>query len=103
MISPRFAHTATLLPDGTVLIAGGTANGSVSPGARAEVYHPAVLVPAPMLLSLAGDGRGQGAILHASTHRVVSPSDPAAAGDALEVYATGLSDDSVIPPQIAIV
>jgi hypothetical protein len=96
MISPRFAHTATLLPDGTVLIAGGTANGSGSPGARAEIYHPAVLAPAPVLLSLS-DGAGQGAILHASTHHVVSPSDPAVAGEALEVYTTGLSDNSVIP------
>jgi uncharacterized protein (TIGR03437 family) len=102
MISPRFAHTATLLPDGTVLIAGGTANRSGSPGARAEIYHPAVLVPAPVLLSLSGDGGGQGAILHASTHHVVSPSDPAVVGEALEVYTTGLSDNSVIPPQIAI-
>jgi hypothetical protein len=46
MITARFAHSATLLADGTVLIAGGTANANGgSPGARAEIYHPAADAP----------------------------------------------------------
>jgi hypothetical protein len=103
MVTPRFGHTATLLADGTVLVAGGTANANGgSPGARAEIYHPDVLVPAPALLSLSGDGQGQGAILHSDTYQVVSQSDPAIAGEALEIYCVGLVDGNVIPPQLAI-
>jgi uncharacterized protein (TIGR03437 family) len=54
------------------------------------------------LFSLSGDGRGQGAILHAGTARVVTASDPAVPGEVLEIYGTGLKDGSVIPPQVAI-
>ena len=60
------------------------------------------MAPAPVLFSLSGDGQGQGAILHAGTHQVASSSNPAIAGEALEIYCTGLVDGSVIPPQVAI-
>ena len=99
MITPRFGQAAPLLPDGTVLIAGGGNNGIGEPGARAELYHPFVLKPAPVLLSLA---QSQGAILHAGTSRVVSAADPAIAGEAIEIYCKGLIDGSVIPPQVSI-
>ncbi len=114
MHASRWDHTATLLNDGRVLIAGGsTFVGSVAPDrhssegrteplSSAELYTPAVLAGAPVLLSLSGDGKGQGAILHAETHQVVSSSNPASVGEPLEIYLTGLTDGSVIPPQVAI-
>ena len=70
--------------------------------ATAELYTPAVLVPGPVLLSFSRDGRSEGAILHAGTNQVVSSSNPSFAGEAVEIYGTGLVDGSVIPPQVAI-
>jgi hypothetical protein len=99
----RISHTATLLNDGRVLIAGGLL--SVGPSdttALAELYTPAALTPAPALLSVTGDGQGQGAIVHAGTARFVTARDPAAAGEVLEIYCSGLADGSVIPPRVAI-
>ena len=99
MTSSLVHHTtATLLPDGTVLMTGGQDR----PGdlATAEIYYPAVLIPSPVLLSVSVDGHG--AILHASTQQLVSPDNPAVAGEALEVYLTGLADGGVVPPRISI-
>ena len=106
MAAARETHTATLLPDGRVLIAGGVSYGGIGVFggslATAELYTPDVLVPAPTLVSLSGDGRGQGAIYHAGTSYVAVPDDPAAVGEDLDIYCTGLTDGSVIPPQVAI-
>jgi uncharacterized protein (TIGR03437 family) len=99
MITARHSHTATLLHDGTVLIAGGN-NTWPSPTPAAEIYHPAVLAPAPVLSSVSADGRG--AILHAATHQLVSSDNPAVAGEAVEIYGTGFIDGAVIPPQVAV-
>ena len=93
----RLDNPAALLSDGTVLLAGGCCGFEAD---TAEIYHPPVATPSPVLLSVSADG--QGAILHGSTHQVVSPGDPAVAGEALEIYLTGLTDGSVIPPQVAI-
>ena len=60
------------------------------------------LMPPPMLFSLSGDGKGAGAILHGATQQLVSPSNPAVAGEVLEIYGEGLIDGSTIPPQVAI-
>jgi hypothetical protein len=61
MTAVRGGHTATLLNSGEVLIVGD--GGGV---ATAELFHPETLIPAPALFSLSGDGRGQGAIRHAT-------------------------------------
>jgi hypothetical protein len=90
-------YMATLLSDGTVLLAGGCC-GVLSD--LASIYQPFVATPAPVLLSVSVEG--QGAILHASTHQLVSPGNPAVSGETLEIYLTGLADGSVIPPQVAI-
>ena len=103
MTAPLMGHTATLLGDGTVLVAGGFAPWpALTSNANPEIYHPAVLVPSPQLFSVSGDGRGQGAILHANTPQLASPVNPAAVGEALEIYLTGIGDGSQIPPQVSI-
>jgi len=102
MISQRGAHTATLLRDGTVLIAGGLISVFTEPftmAGTAEIYHPIVAKPGPVLLT---DAVGEAAVLHASTQQVVSQKMPATPGEALEIFMTGLSDGSVIPPQVFI-
>lgn len=63
---------------------------------------PPSLINAPMLLSLSGDGRGQGAIQHSNTFQVASASNPAVAGEILSVYFTGLVDGGLLSPQITI-
>ena len=98
-MTSRMGHTATLLPDGTVLIAGGMSGFGLdaTPLDSAEIYHPAQTRPAPVLLS-ATDGHA--AVLHGSTQQIVSQTMPAAAGEALEMFMTGLIDGSVVPPQV---
>ena len=107
MTTARWGHTATLLNNGRVLVVGGAIDlrndvTGWSPISTAELYTPSVLLPPPVLLSLSGEGPGQGAVLHAGTARVVTASDPAVPGEALEIYGTGLKDGSVIPPQVFI-
>jgi hypothetical protein len=92
-------HTATLLPDGSVLIAGGWICCGFSV-ATAELYFPAVLTPSPVLYTISGGNAG--AILHGTTQQVVSTASPAAAGETIEIYGSGLSEGSVVPPQVSI-
>jgi hypothetical protein len=86
----QWGQSVTLLPDGTVLQAGGYAGDHA-----AELYHPGTLVPTPQLLA-------PGAIVRAGIRRAVSADDPAVRGEFLELSATGLIDGSVIAPQVVI-
>jgi hypothetical protein len=97
----REGHSATVLPDGTVLVTGGWTYliGSTD---TAEIYHPRVLIPSPVLFSLSGDGHGQGAIWHTANGEAASPGSPAVAGEVLSMYTINLIEGAVIPPQVAI-
>jgi hypothetical protein len=95
MTTARMNHTATLLQDGTVLVAGGGTAGT-------EIYHPARPVPAPALFPIGGDAQGQGAIWHSNTGEIASAANPAVAGEALSMYTTSLFEGGLIPPQVAI-
>ena len=96
MTAAREVHTATLLRDGRVLVAGGVVYGGINlfggSLATAEVYTPTVLVPAASLVS----------VFHAGTSHLAAPDDPAVAGEDLDINCTGLSLDSAILPQVAI-
>jgi hypothetical protein len=102
MTTPRNYHTATLLSDGRVLIVGGSGGSNIAVLATAELYRPEMAAPAPVLFSLSGDGRGQGAIWHTITGEISSPHSPAVAGEVLSMYTTSLVKGGVIPPQVAI-
>jgi hypothetical protein len=95
MITFHNNHRATLLGSGQVLVTGG-------PSSNAELYQPPSVRAAPVLLTAPGGAPGQGAILHGSTQQVVSAANPAVAGEALEIFCTGLIEGSLIPPQVAI-
>ena len=106
MAVARESQSATVLGNGNVLIAGGVSYGGIGiyygASASAELYSPDVRVPGPALASVSGDGQGQGAIFHAGTRNLVTADDPAAIGDTVDIYSTGLAAGSVIPPQVAI-
>jgi hypothetical protein len=93
MVTAHNYHRATLLQSGDVLVTGGVS-------ATAELYHPPSALPAPVLLTVGA--AGQAAVLHAATQQLVSASNPAVTGEALEIFCTGLIEGSAIPPQVAI-
>ncbi len=101
MTTSRRFYSATLLPSGKVLIAGGR-DADNRTLASAELYTPSAPVPAPALFSLSGDGKGQGAIWRSATGQVVSADSPAVAGEALSMYTTSLIHGGVVPPQVAV-
>ena len=104
MTTGREGQTATLLLDGRVLIAASSQFVTQpSEGLKsAELYTPSRPVPAPILFSLSGEGRGQGAIWHSATGEVASASNPAVAGEALSMYTTSLVRGGAVPPQVAV-
>jgi len=92
-------HTATLLPDGTVLLAGGWICCGFSV-ANAVIYVPAMLTPSPVLFTLS-DGV-QGAVWHATTGVIATAANPASAGEALSMYTKNLIDGGAIPPRVVV-
>jgi hypothetical protein len=87
------AGTSTLLPDSSVLIAGGSS---------ATLFRPVLSIAAPKLFSTSGGGISQAAIWHGTTGRLVSLDAPAVAGEILSMYTSGLLEGGVIPPQVTI-
>ena len=110
MISSRTSHTATLLNNGDVLIAGGLTIAGPDPVggfleesiASAELYHPASPSSAPVLFSMNGNGTGQGAVWDAATGQLASPQNPATASEILSMYVSGLAEGGAIPPQVTV-
>jgi len=103
MTAPRASHSATILSDGRVLIAGGYDERHFETIlSSTELYTPAVLAPAPALFSLSGDGKGQGAIWRPATGLIASSQNPAVAGEILSMYTSSLAEGGVVPPQVAI-
>jgi hypothetical protein len=101
LITGRTGHTATLLADGAVLLAGGSLVTSPSSYLNtAELFHPTVSTPSPVLYTL--PGAAQGAIWHAATGAVTAPGNPAVAGEVLAMYTNNLIKGGVLPPQVAI-
>jgi len=93
----RAQHTSTLLPDGTVLLAGGWTGTAVM--GTADIYRPPVLTPSPVLFSVPNTD-GQGAIVHTASYGLATSADPAVAGEYLAIYLSGLTDGGVIPPHV---
>ena len=106
MTAARETHTATLLDDGRVLLAGGVSYGGIGlfygSLATAELYTPAILVPAPTVLTVSGDSSSPGAIVHAATGLLVTADNPAVAGELLQIPCTHLNDGSSILPRVII-
>jgi hypothetical protein len=104
MAFARETHTATLLGDGRVLMAGGVSYGGIGIYhgglASAELYTPEALMPTPTLVSLSEDGGGQGAIYHAGTRHPATRDDPAAADEDVDIHCSGLSAGML--PRVAI-
>jgi hypothetical protein len=104
MTTAREIHTATLLNDGKVLVAGGESYGGIGASpqvtANAELYTPLALIPAPRLSPLSGDG--QGAIWHSASGQLASSAAPAITGETLSMYTAALSEGGLIPPQVFI-
>ena len=74
----------------------GTANVQVTPSEGASTMTVQVVATAPAIFSLDQQGTGPGAILHGTTYQVVSDSNPAAAGEIISIFCTGLG--AVNPP-----
>jgi len=106
MMTARVSPAASLLPDGTTLVAGGWGGVPPIPGqapsTTAEIYHPANPIKAPALLTTS---TGQAVVWNGVTGAFVSPGGafvPAQAGDILSTYTNNLIEGGMIPPQVSV-
>lgn len=68
----------------------GTAQVQVTSGAGTSMVTATVAATAPGIFTLNQQGTGAGAILHGLTYQLVNDSNPAAAGEIISIYCTGL-------------
>jgi hypothetical protein len=106
MMAARGGPAASLLPDGTTLVAGGSPGvppiRGEDPGATAEIYHPANPIKSPALFT---KSNGQAVVWNGVTGILVSSGGvyvPAQAGDVLSTYTDNLIEGGVIPPRISV-
>jgi hypothetical protein len=105
MMTARVVSGASLLPDGTTLVAGGSGGVPPIPGqapsTTAEIYHPANPIKSPALFTTSN---GQAVVWNSATGALVSPGGafvPAQAGDILSTYTNNLIEGGVLPPQVS--
>jgi hypothetical protein len=106
MMTARGIAAASLLPDGTTLVAGGSPGVPPIPGqapsSTAEIYHPANPIKSPALFTTSN---GQAVVWNSATGTLVSPGGafvPAQAGDILSTYTNNLIEGGVVPPQVSV-
>jgi hypothetical protein len=106
MMTARGVPAASLLPDGTTLVAGGSLGVPPIPGqapsTTAELYHPANPIKSPALFTTS---TGQAVVWNGITGILVSSGGvyvPAQAGDILSTYTNNLIEGGVIPPQASV-
>ena len=105
MMNGRYGCCGPLLPDGTVLMAGGDSSAYPTSYtiASAEIYHPANPTNAPALFS--NSSTGQAVVWNSATGAFVSPGGafvPAHAGDVLSTYTNNLIVGGALPPQVSV-
>jgi hypothetical protein len=104
MTNGRSGCCGPLLPDGTVLLAGGDSSAYPTSyeSANAEIYHPADPIKAPALFT---NSTGQAVVWNSLTGALVSPGGafvPAHAGDILSTYTNNLIEGGALPPQVSV-
>ncbi|MBM3759148.1 MAG: hypothetical protein FJW36_02755 [Acidobacteria bacterium] len=94
MLTPRARHTATLLRDGRVWIAGGSFT-----ELSTEIYIPKSQIPVPQILTVDG---GKFAAVTSASGRLRTVDSPAAPGDVVVASLESHAERSQIPPFVIV-